>query len=140
MTKHELKEEYKETEGNPHYKHALRQRHHEILAQSMASAVQNADAVIVNPTHVAVALKYSRETMNAPTVVAKGADLMAAQIRKLAKQARVPVLQDVPLARALYQLEIEDEIPEEFYDAVAVILRWVYDLQQNGHSLAGENQ
>src|SRR5262249_5553132 len=128
MTKQELKEEYKETEGNPHHKHALRQLHHEILSQSMAAAVQQADAVVVNPTHVAVALKYTSETMSAPTVVAKGADLMAAQIRKLAQEAGVPVCQNVPLARALYELDIQEEIPEALYEAVAVILRWVYDL------------
>jgi flagellar biosynthetic protein FlhB len=130
MTKHEVKEEYKESEGNPIFKTARRRIHREILMQSMKAAVKKADVVVVNPTHVAVALKYERETMGAPTVVAKGADLMAAQIRRIAKEAGVPVMRDVGLARALYEIEVDDEIPEELYEAVAVVLRWVYQLAE----------
>jgi flagellar biosynthetic protein FlhB len=132
MSKQELKDEYKETEGKPEHKHALRHRHQEILMQNMSAAVKKADAVIVNPTHIAVALRYDEKTMNAPTVVAKGAELMAAQIRELAREAGVPVCRDAPLARALYHLEIDEEIPEELYEAVAVILRWVYELEESG--------
>ncbi|HZN12238.1 MAG TPA: EscU/YscU/HrcU family type III secretion system export apparatus switch protein [Blastocatellia bacterium] len=130
MTKQEVKEELKETEGNPIYKQVRRQRHREILAQSLAAAVRGADAVVVNPTHVAVALKYDQATMSAPAVVAKGAELMAAQIRRLAQEGEVPILRDVPLARTLYELEVDEEIPEELYEATAVVLRWVYQLAQ----------
>ncbi|MFH4117811.1 EscU/YscU/HrcU family type III secretion system export apparatus switch protein, partial [Acinetobacter baumannii] len=86
---------------------------------------KRANVVVVNPTHVAVALEYQRETMNAPVVVAKGAELMAARIRQIAEQEGVPIVRDVPLARALYDLEIDEEIPEELYEAVAIVLHWV---------------
>jgi flagellar biosynthetic protein FlhB len=86
--------------------------------------------VVVNPTHLAVALRYERAEMNAPTVVAKGAELMAAKIRELAEESGVPIMRDVPLARALYEIEIDGEVPEELYEAVAVVLRWVYELAE----------
>lgn len=130
MTKHEVKEEYKETEGNPIHKSLRRARHREIMMQAMMDAVRRANVVVVNPTHVAVALHYERETMGAPTVVAKGADLMAAQIRKIAEESQVPIMRDIPLARTLYELEIEQEVPEELYESVAVVLRWVYKLAE----------
>ncbi|MEZ5307625.1 MAG: flagellar biosynthesis protein FlhB [Pyrinomonadaceae bacterium] len=130
MSKHELKEEYKETEGNPLIKSQRRSLHRELLQQSMSAAVRGADVVIANPTHISVALRYDKEKDGAPVIVAKGADLMAAQIRKLAAEFRVPVTRDVPLARALFELEIDDEIPEELFEAVAVVLRWVYGLDK----------
>lgn len=126
MTKHEVKEEYKETEGNPLIKSQRRALHRELLEQGMAAAVRTADVVVANPTHIAVAIKYDKANQDAPKVVAKGADLMAAQIRELAKEASVPITRDVPLARTLYELDVDDEIPEELYEAVAIILRWVY--------------
>jgi flagellar biosynthetic protein FlhB len=128
MSKQEVKDEYKETEGNPLFKSARRRIYLELLQQSMLAAVKKADVVVVNPTHVAVALKYDRTEMDAPIVVAKGAELMAAQIRRLAREANVPTLRDVPLARALYDIEIDASIPEELYEAVAEVLRWVYQL------------
>ena len=138
MTKHEVKEEYKETEGNPIHKSLRRARHREILMQAMMDAVRRANVVVVNPTHLAVALQYERETMGAPTVVAKGAELMAAQIRKIAEESEVPIMRDVPLARALYELEVDEEVPEELYESVAVVLRWVYDLaEERGEVAAG---
>jgi flagellar biosynthesis protein FlhB len=130
MTKHEVREEYKETEGNPMFKSLRRQRHREIMMEAMMAMVRKANVVVVNPTHVAVALRYERETMGAPTVVAKGAELMAAQIRKIAVESEVPIMRDVPLARALYELEVDDEVPEELYESVAVVLRWVYTLAE----------
>lgn len=136
MTKQEVREEHKETEGNPLIKGARRQIHREILMQGMMAAIKKADAVVVNPTHVAVALRYDRGTMNAPTVVAKGAELMAAHIRQLAKEAGVPIMRDVGLARALYELELEAEVPEELYEAVAVVLRWVYQLAEERGEVA----
>ena len=130
MTKHEVREEYKETEGNPLIKAQRRALHREILSQSLAAAVRDADVVMANPTHVAVALKYERGKANAPMVTAKGADLMAAQIRQIARESGVPVKRDIPLARALYELEVEQEIPEELYEAVAVVLQWVYSMAE----------
>lgn len=136
MSKHEVKEEYKETEGNHLIKGARRQIHYEILTQSVQKAVEKADVVLVNPTHLAVALSYDREQMGAPVVVAKGAELMAAQIRKLAEDRGVPVMRNVALARSLYELEINDEIPEDLYETVAEVLRWVYELAQERGEVA----
>lgn len=130
MTKHEVKEEYKETEGNPLIKSARRFMHQQLLMQSAMQSVAQADVVVLNPTHLAVALRYDREAMGAPTVIAKGADHMAAQIRRLAEDANVPMLRDVPLARALYELEIDEEVPEDLYEAVAGVLRFIYELAE----------
>jgi flagellar biosynthetic protein FlhB len=130
MSKQEVKEEYKETEGNPLIKSARRRVHLEILQQAMMAAVKRADVVVVNPTHVAVALKYDRAAMDAPLVVAKGAELMAQQIREIAKESDVPILRDVPLARALFELDVDGAIPEDLYEAVAEVLRWVYQLAE----------
>lgn len=137
MTKHEVREEFKETEGNPLFKSARRRIYFEILQQSMMAAVKKADVVVVNPTHVAVALKYDRKDMDAPVVVAKGAELMAAQIRKIATEANVPTLRDVALARSLYELEVDSSIPEELYEAVAEVLRWVYQLAEEKKGITG---
>lgn len=130
MSKQEVKQEYKESEGDPLIKWLRRNMHREILAQSSVAAVKTADVVVVNPTHVAVALKYDRANSSAPIVVAKGADLIAKQIREIAKKADVPMMRDVPLARALYELDLDAEIPEEMYETVAEVLRWVYTLHQ----------
>lgn len=131
MTKHEVKQEYKETEGNPLIKSQRRSLHREILSEGLAMAVKKADVVVANPTHVAVALKYDKGENNAPIITAKGADLMAAQIRKLAKESKIPITRDIPLARALYEIEVEDEIPDELFEAVAIVLRWVYEMAEN---------
>ncbi|HET6976008.1 MAG TPA: flagellar biosynthesis protein FlhB [Pyrinomonadaceae bacterium] len=136
MSKQEVREEYKETEGNPLFKSARRRLYLEMLQQSMLAAVRKADVVVVNPTHVAVALKYNRLEMDAPIVVAKGAELMAAQIRKIAAESEVPTLRDVPLARALYDIDIDSSIPEELYEAVAEVLRWVYQLAEEKKGVA----
>lgn len=130
MSKQEIKREYKESEGDPLIKWMRKNMHREILEQSSIAAVQKADVVVVNPTHVAVALKYDREMMGAPTVVAKGAELLAKQIREIAKKNNVPMMRDVPLARALYELDVDAEVPEELYETVAAVLRWVYTLDE----------
>jgi flagellar biosynthesis protein FlhB len=130
MSKKEVMDEFKESEGDPHIKGHRKQLHREILHESMAAAVKNANVVVVNPTHVAVALQYDREKMQAPQIVAKGMDLMAAQIRKIAEESKVPIMRDVPLARTLHELEIEQEIPEDLYEAVAVVLRWAYQFAE----------
>lgn len=130
MTKEEVKREYKEQEGDPLIKYMRKQIHQEILSSSMMAAVKGADVVVVNPTHVAVALNYNRAKDAAPHIVAKGAELMARQIRELATEAGVPIMRDIPLARALYELEIDEEVPEGLYEAVATVLRWVYQLAE----------
>ena len=130
MTKHEVKEEYKQSEGNPLIKGQRRFLHRQLLSENMSAAVKKSNVVVVNPTHIAVALSYERGADSAPVILAKGADLMALQIREIANEAKVPVMRDIPLARALYELEIETEIPEELYEATAVVLRWVYDLAE----------
>ena len=135
MTKHEVKEEFKETEGNPLHKVARRQFHREVVTHSLLAAVKKADVVVVNPTHFAVALQYDRSSMSAPAVVAKGVDFMAAHIREIASELRVPMMRDVQLARALYRLEVDCEIPEELYEAVAVVLRWCYTINRTEGSI-----
>lgn len=130
MSKQEVKQEYKESEGDPLIKWMRRNLHREILSQSSIAAVRQADVVVVNPTHVAVAIKYDRGEMSAPIVVAKGAELIAKQIREIAKKADVPMMRDVPLARALYELDVDAEVPEELYETVAEVLRWVYSLSE----------
>jgi flagellar biosynthetic protein FlhB len=130
MTKQEVKQEWKEMEGDPYIKARRRQMHREIMSQSVASAVKSANVIVANPTHLAVALKYENGSTGAPIVVAKGADFMAAQIRQIADEAGIPITRNVPLARTLYELEIEEEIPEELYEAVAIVLRWVFEMSE----------
>jgi len=126
MTKQEVKEEYKQTEGNPHAKAAIRGRQAKLSRLRMMAAVAGADVVVTNPTHLAVALAYEPGSA-APTVVAKGADRMAARIREEAAKHGVPVLENRPVARALYQqVEIGEAIPVALYRAVAEILALVY--------------
>lgn len=130
MTVEEAKKEHKETEGNPEIKARLRQKMREISGRKMLAAVPQADLVVMNPTHFAVALKYDEATMAAPRVVAKGQDLLAFKIRDLAKDSKVPVLQAPPLARALYKhAEVDQEIPATLFAAVAQVLAWVYQLR-----------
>ena len=130
MSVQELKQEFKEVEGNAEVKGRLKQRMRELANRRMLTQVPLADLVVMNPTHYAVALKYDETTMAAPRVVAKGADLMALKIRDLAREARVPVLQAPPLARALYaHTEIDHEVPARLFSAVAQVLAWVYQLR-----------
>jgi flagellar biosynthetic protein FlhB len=130
MSRQEVKQEMKEQEGNPEVKGRIRQKMRELANRRMLAAVPQADLVVMNPTHFAVALKYDEATMTAPRVVAKGADLMAFRIRDAAKSASVPVLQAPPLARALYKhAEVDREIPAALFAAVAQVLAWVYQLR-----------
>jgi flagellar biosynthetic protein FlhB len=123
MSMKELKDEFKQQEGDPHVKAALRQKRMEIMQRRMLEAVPTADVVTTNPIHVAVALKYNQDEQAAPVVVAKGAELFARQIRQLATQHNVPIIENPPLARALYQLvEIDQEVPANLYQAVAELL------------------
>jgi len=129
MTKQEIREEHKEVEGSPMIKARIRSIQREMARRRMMQEVPRADVVITNPTHFAVALKYDVKKMGAPRVVAKGANLIAGKIKEIAKQSGVPVFEDKPLARALYPLDVNQEIPEAFYKAVAVILAQVYKMK-----------
>lgn len=122
MSKEEVQRESKESEGDPHTKQERQRAHQELLAQSAVEAARTASVVVVNPTHLAVALQYDEDEMEAPRVVAKGEDHVARRIVEAAREAGVPVMRDVPLARALFDLEIGDEIPEPLYEAVAAVL------------------
>ena len=129
MTLQETKDEYKQMEGDPHIKGKLRQLRQEKSRQRMMAAVPDATVVITNPTHFAVALKYDK-TMGAPTCVAKGADAVAFRIREMAKQHDVPIVENPPLARALYaSMEIDDIIPGEHFKAVAEVIGFVMRLK-----------
>ncbi|MET0225505.1 MAG: flagellar biosynthesis protein FlhB [Dokdonella sp.] len=131
MTREELKQEYKESEGSPEVKGKIRQMQQQMARQRMMADVPTADVVITNPTHFAVALRYDDGRMAAPTVVAKGVDHIAAQIRELAATSRVPMLAAPPLARALYRTtDIGAEIPSALYVAVAQVLTYVFQLQR----------
>ncbi len=130
MSLKEVKDEHKETEGNPQLKGKLRQRQREIAQGNSVSRVPSADLVVMNPTHYAVALKYDEKTMAAPQVIAKGADLIAMRIRDMAKEHQVPVLQSPMLARALYaHTEIDQQVPVALFTAVAQVLAYVYQLR-----------
>jgi flagellar biosynthesis protein FlhB len=130
MSHQEMKQEQKETEGNVEVKAKARARMREMSNRRMLAAIPDADLVVMNPTHYAVALKYDDQKMSAPRVVAKGADLMAFKIRDAAKGAQVPVLQAAVLARALYaHAEIDREIPAALFAAVAQVLAYVYQLR-----------
>lgn len=130
MTLEEAKREQKESDGDPHVKARVRQIQREMARRRMMAAVPTADVVVTNPTHFAVAIKYT-EGGRAPQVVAKGADEVAAKIRELAREAGVPRLEAPPLARALYRhVEIGQEIPVALYNAVAAVLAYVYQLKR----------
>jgi flagellar biosynthesis protein FlhB len=136
MTKEEVKQEYKNTEGDPHVKGQIRARQMQMARNRQMADVPTADVVLVNPTHVAVALRYDA-SKGAPRVIAKGQGEIATKIRELALEHRVPMVQDVPLARALHaSCEVGAEISAEFYGAVAKVLAFVMSLKARG-SAAG---
>ncbi len=127
MSFKEMKDEFKNTEGDPMVKHAIRQRRMQMLQQGMLEAVPTADVVTTNPIHIAVALKYNSDVMEAPRVVAKGTELFAEQIKKIASEHGVPVVENPVVARALFRLvEIDQEIPPDLYQAVAEILMFAW--------------
>lgn len=126
MTKVELKMEYKETEGDPQHK-AERQRLHQAIAEhQMLESVLNADCIIVNPDRIAVAIQYQPASMQSPKVIARGERLIAEKMKAIAKQHGIPIIRNVPVARALLELELDQEIPEALFMAVAEILQFVY--------------
>jgi flagellar biosynthesis protein FlhB len=130
MSKQEVREEHKEMEGDPLIKAKIRSRQRDLARRRMMEAVPTADVILTNPTTLAVALKYDAATMQAPRVVAKGQRLIAERMKEIARQAGVPIIEDKPLARALFRLApIGAEIPADLYRAVAEVLGYVYRLQ-----------
>lgn len=130
MSKHDIKQEFKQTEGNPEVKAKLRELRARRAGKRMMADVPNADVVVTNPTHYSIALKYESEKTEAPVLIAKGKDLIALRIREIAKESKVPIVENPPLARALFSsVEIGQEIPLEHYNAVAEVIRYVYKLK-----------
>jgi len=130
MTKEEVKEEFKQIEGNPQIKSRIKQKQREISLRRMMSEIPKADVVITNPTHFAVALKYDADVAPAPVVIAKGQDYIAQRIKEIAKEHQVEIVENKLLARALYEsTEIGETIPPELYQAVAEVLAFVYSLK-----------
>jgi len=138
MSRQEIKDEHKQTEGNPEVRGRIRQLQREMAQRRMMSDVPDADVIVTNPTHYAVALRYDQQRNTAPKVVAMGVDLVAAQIRAIAAEHNIPLLSAPPLARALYHsAEIDQEIPAGLYQAVAQVLAYVFHLNDGGERLAG---
>jgi type III secretion protein U len=129
MSRDEVMREHKEQEGDPEIKHRREELHHELLAAEAVTAVRDATVVVVNPTHLACALRYDQtgDEDVAPTLLAKGQGALAARMIEAARLHGVPIIRDVPVARALYELEAGIEIPEALYEAVAEILRAAWD-------------
>lgn len=141
MSRQEIKDEGKQAEGDPQVKARIRQVRMERTRQRMMAAVPQADVVIANPTHFAVALKYDGEEMAAPKLVAKGQDLLALKIREIAEEHNVPIVENPPLARGLYQaVELDAEIPPQFYQAVAQVISFVMSQRSRGRAGRGETR
>jgi flagellar biosynthetic protein FlhB len=136
MTRQDIKDEMKESEGRPEVRGRIRQRQQELSRRRMMQDIPKASVVITNPTHYAVALRYDVGADGAPRLVAKGADLVAQQIRAAAREHGVPILEQPPLARALfYTTKLGAEVPRELYTVVAQVLAWVYQLRAGQHGL-----
>jgi flagellar biosynthetic protein FlhB len=136
MTKQEVKEEYKQVEGNPEIKGRIRQKQRQMSMRRMMQEVPKADVIITNPTHFACALKYDADESPAPILLAKGQDYVAIRIKEIAKEAKVEIVENKPLARAIYDtVEIGEAIPQHLYQAVAEVLAFVYSLK--GKTKAG---
>jgi len=129
MSKQEIKDEYRQQEGDPKIKQRIRQIRVERSRKRMMAAVPSADVIITNPTHYSVALKYDGEKMKSPQVVAKGKDLIALKIREVARANNIPLVENPPLAQALFTIDIDSEIPIEHYKAVAEVISYVYRLK-----------
>ncbi len=129
MSKEEVKEEHKSTEGDPHIKARIRSIQREMARKRMMQEVPKATVIITNPTHLAIALKYERAAMVAPKVIAKGAGFMAERIKDIAGKSGIPIVEDKPIAQALFKLDVNTEIPEILYRAVARILSYIYKLR-----------
>ena len=131
MTKQEVKDEFRNSEGKPEVKQRIRQLQYEASQRKMMGDVPDADVIVTNPSHYSVALKYDQDGNRAPYVVAKGVDFMALKIREVAQENDVPVMQSPPLCRAIYHTtEINGEVPEELFVAIAQVLAYIYQLEQ----------
>jgi flagellar biosynthetic protein FlhB len=130
MSKDEVKREYKQEEGDPMFKHKRKELAHELIFNNMMTKARKATAVVVNPTHVAAAILYERGKSGAPVVVAKGKNLIAEQLKTIAKEEGIPIIRNISLAHALNKVELEEQVPEELYQAVAEVLNFVYKLEQ----------
>ncbi len=133
MTKQEQKEEFKESEGDPHIKAQIRSIQQEMARKRMMAEVPKADVVVTNPTHLAIAIRYNSKEMDAPIVVAKGADLLALKIREIASAHKVPIIENPPVARILHKLDLGQHIPENLFKVIAEILAHVYSLNGKIH-------
>jgi len=137
MTKQEIKEEYKQSEGSPEIRAAIRRRQRRMAMSRMMQNVPTADVVVTNPTHFAVALRYRGDEMAAPKVIAKGQDLIAQRIKQVAREHNVPVIENKPLARALFKtVEVDQEISYELFQSVAQILAYIYSLKRRSPRVA----
>ncbi len=133
MSRQEIKEEMKQLEGDPHIKNMLMERMRDLMSQNMIQNVPSADVVVTNPTHYSVAIKYERFAMEAPQVTAKGQDEIALKIREVARENNIPVMENKPLARALFaEVKIGDEIPVQYWEMVSIVLSEVYKLNGRG--------
>ncbi|MGM0519233.1 MAG: flagellar biosynthesis protein FlhB [Campylobacterota bacterium] len=131
MSKQEVKDEFKNMDGDPQVKGRIRKIQMEMAQKRMMSDVPDADVVITNPTHYAVAMKYDTDTNSAPKVVAKGIDFLAVRIKEIAKENEIPIIENPSLARALHdQIEVDQEVPNEFYKTLAEIFSYVYELKK----------
>lgn len=136
MTKEEAKKESKEQDGNPEIKQRIRTLQREAAQKRMMQEVPTADVIVTNPTHISIAIKYDKETMISPEVIAKGADMVALRIREIAKENDIPIVENVPLARSMYKtVELGNAIPRNLYKAVAEVLAFVYRLKRKKKAL-----
>ncbi|GAB4019252.1 MAG: hypothetical protein Fur0010_21060 [Bdellovibrio sp.] len=139
MTKQEAKQESKEHDGNPEIRQRIRAIQREMSQKRMMNSVPKADVIVTNPTHISVALRYDRENMVSPEVVAKGADAVALRIREIAKDHNIPIVENVPLARTLYKtVKVGHPVPRNLYKAVAEVLAFVYKLKRKQKALQSE--
>ncbi|MGB3212396.1 MAG: flagellar biosynthesis protein FlhB [Desulforhopalus sp.] len=133
MTKQEVKEEFKESEGDPHIKAQIRSIQQEMARKRMMAEVPKADVIVTNPTHISVAIHYDSDEMAAPVIIAKGADLVAMKIREIARKHEIAIIENPPVARLLHNLDIGENIPEDLFKVVAEILAHVYSLKGKMH-------
>ena len=137
MTKQQVKEEHKEQDGDPQIKQKIRQIQREMANKRMLSDVPNADVIITNPTHISIVVKYNGDTMVAPEIIGKGQEHLALRIREIAKEHNIPIVENVPLARALYKtVKVGEGVPRTLYKAVAEILAFVYKIKKNKKALS----
>jgi len=130
MTKQEVKEEFKESEGDPHIKAQIRAIQQAMARKRMMAEVPKADVIVTNPTHISVAIRYDSKEMTAPKVIAKGADHIAMRIREIARESDVPIIENPPVARLLHKLDLGEQVPEDLFKVVAEILAHVYSLKK----------